>query len=322
MTALLLTGIAWAHDGGDTSPPVWTAGEPQRYAIQARVSLPLFMRLDTGFNREARMVGYDLRLITTCNAEPGPEPCETCGRGPAPNQEVLCVLDDVGFSATGMVQDQGRLQPIVTEIDDLLTGAVVQLQVRRDGRLANIDLEGLDRRNAVVGAFIENLRLIVSRGFAGLDLAGPPDGEQAWVQYDSWLMRLPVASGSIGNSEIVHRVSSESADMVVVESGGRAVIVPANSNNQYDSRVHGMTALDPDNDRILERTWTVIGVPTASSHIAFGTAGYAYMQDGWIRALGQGETWRVGESVELADGWHVQHQTAIQSGQSLGASPR
>ena len=27
-------------------------------------------------------------------------------------------------------------------------------------------------------------------------------------------------------------------------------------------------------------------------------------------------------SVELEDGWHVQHQTAIQSSQSLGASAR
>lgn len=322
MIALLLTGITWADEGAAGHSPVWTAGEPQRFAIQARVSLPLFMRLDTGFNREARMVGYDLRLLTTCTASPGPEPCENCGRGPTPNQEVVCVLDDVAFSATGMVQDQGRLQPIVTQIDDHLTGAVVQLQVRRDGRLANIDLEGLDRRNAVVGAFIENLRLIVSRGFAGLDITPPPEVDRSWVQYDSWLMRLPVASGSIGGSEIVHRVSSESDSMTIVESGGRALIVPANSNNQYDSRMYGMTALDRANDRILERTWTVVGVPTASSSIAFGTAGYAYMQDGWIRALEQGETWRVGESVELADGWHVQHQTAIQASQSLGASPR
>jgi len=321
MTALLLTGIAWAHDGAG-SPPVWTAAEPRRYAIQARVSLPLFMRLDTGFNREARMVGYDLRLVTTCTAQPGPEPCESCGRGPTPNQEVLCLLDDVAFSATGMVQDEGRLQPIVTRIDELLTGSVVQLQVRRDGRLANIDLEGLERRNQVVGAFIENLRLIISRGFAGLDFAAPPEDEQSWVQYDNWLMRLPVASGSIGGSEIVHRTAGESDDLIVVESGGRALIVPANSANQYDSRMYGMTAVDREHDQILERTWTVIGVPTASSHIAFGTAGYAYMQDGWLRALEQGETWDVGQSVELADGWHVQQQTAIQAGASLGASPR
>jgi hypothetical protein len=317
MIALLLTGITWAHDGSATV----ASSQPQRYAIQARVSLPLFMRLDTGFNQEARMVGYDLRIITTCAQSPGPEPCESCGRGPTPNKEVLCRLDEVAFSATGMVQDQGRLQPIVTEIDEILTGAVIQLQVRRDGRIANIDLEGLDRRNQVVGAFNENLRLIVSRGFAGFDLGAPPEDEPSWVQYDSWLMRLPVASGSIGGSEIVNRVASESDDQVIVESGGRAVIVPANSANQYDSRMHGMAAVDSDG-RIIERTWTVIGVPTASSHIAFGTAGYAYMQDGWIRALGEGETWRVGESVELEDGWHVQHQTAIQAGASLGASAR
>jgi hypothetical protein len=250
---------------------------------------------------------------------PGPEPCEHCGRGPDPALEVLCVLDDLAFSATGMVQEQGKLQPIVTEIDEQLTGAVVQLQVRDDGRLVNIDLEGPERRNQTVGAFIENLRLILARAFAGLDL-GTPDGEQTWVQYDSWLLRLPVAEGSIGSSEIVHRITGESAETVAVESGGRALVVPANSPNQYDTRFYGMAILDPASGHLVERSWTMVGIPTASSSISFGTAGYPYMQDGWIKALGGGETWRVGESVELQDGWHV--QTAIQQDQSLGARAR
>jgi hypothetical protein len=323
MTPLLLTGIAWGGHGDE--PVRWSAGEPQRYAIQARVSLPLFMRLDTGFNNEARMVGFDLRLVTTCTETPGPEPCETCGRGPNPNEEVLCLIDDLAFSATGMAQEKGRLQPIVTEIDEQLTGSVVQLQVRHDGRLVNIDLEGLDRRNHVVGNFIENLRLILARGFAGLDLTAPPEGDRSWVQYDSWLLRLPDAEGSMGGSEIVHRIYEETDDTITVESGGRALLVPVDveySANKYETRFHGIAIQRREDARLVERAWTVIGVPTASSRIAFGTAGYAYMQDGWIKALDEGETWNVGQSVELADGWHV--QTAIQQGpgSSLGAEPR
>jgi hypothetical protein len=320
MTPFLVAGIAFALDSGALAGPSgpWTTTQPQRYAMQAEDGLPLLMWMDTGFNRQARMVSFDLRLVTTCVASPGPAPCESCGRGPNPNVEVLCTLDDVAFSASGMTQEEGMLQPIVEAVDERLTGAVVQLQMRRDGRLANIDLEGLDRRNQTVGSFNENLREIVTRAFGGLDQGPPPESDKTWVQYESWLLRLPLAEGSTGGSEIVHRIVGESDSTYTIESGGRSLIVTADSLNKYDSRIYGTSVIDRSTSKILEREWTVVGAPTASSLIAQGTAGYAYLQEGWVRAIGRGDVWEVGDSLEMPPG---SAPTTLQQSHTLGTGP-
>lgn len=293
--------VAAAHAEG--SPELaWDWSRVQRFYLESQVRLPLVMWLATPFNQQARATAFEIRLVTTCG--PGVELTRD-------TVEVLCTLDDVGLLASGMTQEEGLLQPIVEGLDEILTGAVVQLVVRPDGRVANIDLENVTRRNNRVGVINENLRLVVSRAFAGLDLLLPESSDSGnWPQYGAWLMAAPSSNGSAGTSEIVHSIVDRGPGGVSVVSGGRGLIVPGGGDNLYEARMTGRAVFDGRNGRLLDRNWTVIAGPSASALIAFGGAGYPYVQHGRVVALSGDETWDVGQSGELPPGEAA--QTAIQ----------
>ena len=109
----------------------WDWSRSQRYYLESQVRLPLLMWFATPFNKQARATAFEIRLVTTCG------PGDPMPRG---SFEVLCTLDDVGLVASGVSQEEGLLEPIVQELDELLTEATVQMVVRADGRIANIDL--------------------------------------------------------------------------------------------------------------------------------------------------------------------------------------
>lgn len=288
----------------------WDWSRTHRYFIESRVQLPLVMWLTTPFNQQARIAGFDLRLVTTC---------DDARINTRRTVEVSCRLDDVALSAEGIDQDYKLLQPILTELDGMLTGSTVQLQIGRNGNISNVDLEGLDHRNRRTGQLIENLRLIVSRAFAGLDLQLPRTDEQQWAEYDSWLLRAPSINGSSGGAEIVHAAVTRDGRFASVASAGRSVIFVGEGLNKYDTRLTSEAKFDLRSGRLSDRTWTVVGGPTASSWIAFGAAGYPYVQEGRLVALTGDESWDVGESVALPATAHV--PTAIQQAWTLGGAP-
>ncbi|MEQ1568756.1 MAG: hypothetical protein ABMA64_24165 [Myxococcota bacterium] len=288
MTLLLsLVGTPTAHAATELYAWDWT--RTHRFAIETQVQLPLYMWLGTAFNHQARITAFDLRLVTTC------ADADIEGRHQV---EVTCTIDDVALSAAVYPADAGRLQRVLDEIDTQLTGAGVQLVMQDDGRLANIDLEGLDRRNPRAGRINENLRLIVTRGFAGLDLALPSGDEAAWTHYQSWLMRAPSVTGTSTGAEVIHREVDRVGGFATIVSGGQGVLLPGEGVNKYDTRMTSETVFDLRAGRISDRTWTVIGGPTPSSFVAQGTEGLAYVQSGRIVALTTDEPWSVGPSRE------------------------
>jgi hypothetical protein len=280
----------------------WDWTRTHRFYIESQVHLPLYMWLGTPNNHQARVTSFDLRLVTTC-ADAAIETKHVV--------EVTCTLDDVALSAAAYPADEGLVQKILDVVDQDLTGAQVQLQMHDDGRLSNIDLEGLDRRNPRAGRINENLRQIVTRAFAGLDFELPTDHELAWPQYQAWLMRAPSSTGSSGGAEVVHREIDRADGFVHVMSAGRGVIYPGEGVNKYDTRMTSDSMFDLRTGRLADRTWTVVGGPTASSLIAQGAAGYPYLQRGRVVALPIAENMDVGDSVELETD---AAQTAIQAG--------
>ena len=281
---------------------------PRTYYLETQVELPYVLWLAKRFNEQARVAVVELRMVTTCAAG------TPAGRA----IEVACTLDDVALSAAGVPSEVGLLQPILLELDERLTGATVELTARSDGRLVNIGMTGLERQFRRDGAINENLRLVVSRAFAGFDLPLPRVADDAvWMQHTAWLMRAPAADGSVGTAEVVHRRSGDRVLSIV--SGGRGVIVPASSGNQYDAWMEGEALFDRDRGVLVDRWWTVIANPTPSSRIAEGTAGFPYTQTGRIVWLGEGQTMDVGASEELPP---VAFASAIQQGPVLGLIPR
>ena len=89
----------------------------------------------------------------------------------------------------------GRMNlSLLQELDEVLTGAGLQLQVGDNGRLRNVDLEGVRRPNRRLSERTENLRLVLARMVAGLDLHLPRPRKTEgdfWVQYRDVVLFSP-----------------------------------------------------------------------------------------------------------------------------------
>ncbi len=303
-TALLL--LNGANAAQQAEPPRWDFSRTNRYYLETNVQLPIMMWWMAEYNKQARVDYFELEIVTEC--APGV-------RETRRTWEVMCIIEDLAVRAAPLPQEAGIVAHIVEDIDRRLTGARVQLQIRDDGRITNIDLEDVGRRNRRFGRINENMRLVLTRAFSGLDQPLPAGDEEGWIQHSSWIMRAPAADGSSGSSEIVHKIVDRTGSVLTIAAGGRGMIVPGEGINKYDARFTSEATFDARTGRLLDRTWTLVGGPTASSLIASGTEGFPYLQRGRIVALSEGQSWEIGETAELEP---RASQTAIQQDQILG----
>lgn len=286
--------VSVAGAAQEAEPPEaiqWNFEQPRRYAIRTNMRLPEMIWLGTRFNRQARFDAMDLRMVLQC------APAERESRR---SWEIDCRIEDFAMSAEALPQERGIVQDIVTELDERLTGGLIQFQVRNDGRIKNVGLHEIGRLNRRVGVINENMRLVLSRMVAGLDLPLPRPGEEdGWVQHSSWIMQTVNRWGSYGTSEIVHQVKDVAPAHITIASAGRGIIIPEEGRNKFRARMVSETVFDRRDGHILDRTWSLVGGPTASSLIAQGTEGYPYLVEGQLVALSPGQEWSVGESLEL-----------------------
>lgn len=317
MLLSLLAVPALAVDAAPAGPVTldWDWSKPHRWYLESDVQLPMFMWFQTPFNHQARSSYFQLRVVTQC--APG-----TALN--AKNWEVACTLEDVALSASPMAQEEGQMGEIVEELDQLLTGAVAQIQVRPDGKLVNLDLEGIDRRNQRGGQVVENLRLVLLRGFSAIDLELSKKGEAQWIEKSPLLMAAPAAVGTAGLAQVVHTVTGVDGVFVTLHSEGQGVMTPSGQvegpvENRYDTRLVSEERWDTRARKLVQRSWTVVGTPTASSGIAAGAAGYAYLQVGRLVSLSEGQGWDVGQSREIPP--QEAEQSAIQMLHLLGVAP-
>ncbi|MEM6929589.1 MAG: hypothetical protein AAF602_21795 [Myxococcota bacterium] len=292
----MLSGVSIAHPHheqaavSETALMTWDYTRPQRIGFRTEVVLPELIWLASGFNKQARVREFNIGLVADCS--PGDVAKKSI--------EVTCRLVDVGVQAMSLPQEQGLLEPIVGEIDARLTGVDVQLQMNRDGSLRNIGIDGLERINRRFGRINENLRLILTRAFAGLDMPLPKHTPEAgWLQRRSWLVSAPASAGTAGVTEIVHKVIGRDGDRVFIASAGRGLVSPRDGANKYDMRLESQVTLDTATGTIVERTWSMAGGPTPSSVVSQGFEGYPYLQRGRIAALGPEDEWDVGFTKEI-----------------------
>jgi hypothetical protein len=283
LTAALTLAPAARAEGPELSRRLPESGS-ERYYVDVEVHLPNPLMLYRELNRQARLVAYQAELVLDCAV------VESSRRG----WEVACRIEDISIVGATTLGDVGRMGEVLDEVDERLTGAVLQLDWRRDGRIANIDLEGLDRRNRRLSQNAETLRLMLARAVAGFDLQLPRGGaaeDGVWGQMGGLLLAAPYRRGSQGSGEMVHRVRRAEAEAVVIETAGRGIVAPATDGatgpaNLYDTALESVTRFDTVNGRIAQRRWTAVGTPTAGSAVTDGAAGVDYLQAGQITALG------------------------------------
>jgi len=286
LLALSLAGAAPVAPGGELTW-TWEQDAHRRFYVDVEVQPPSLFTLFTEENHQARMASYELALALDCVAESERRPAWT----------LRCDIDQANLIGVSSSGDRGRLGVVLEELDANLEASHLQLVLRKDGRLTGVDLEGMPTYNRRVSQNTETARLLVTRAVAGLDLRLPAHAVGAgevWAQNGGRLMEAPFAAGSQGSGEIAHRVKRVQDTRVVVQSVGRGMIAPATNSvtgpsDIYDSTLEGVAQWDVLEGTLVQRSWEVIGHPTAGSHIATGGAGYDYTQRGHLVLISEGD---------------------------------
>jgi hypothetical protein len=277
----------------------WRFDDTHRYYIEADVRLGTAMVFRAATNQQVRMGEFRIRLVTTCRAEVATKR----------SWDLLCSVDDIALRGTPLTSERGRAQSVLEEYDQNLTGSLVQLTLTADGRVKDVDLEGISKSRRRLSVIHETLRQIMSRTFAGLDLQLPRRGDddgRAWVQVGSPTTSFPVNGGTFGAIDIVHAVNATAGDLVEVHSVGKGVLIPTDSSTGEDgggawtTTVQGWARFDTALGQMAERHYLVVATPTAGNGAAVG-GNVQYTQAVTLQRVTDGTAPTVGESGELIE---------------------
>lgn len=287
----------------------WDAGRHHRFYVDTEVQLPVFMWFITDYNQQARVVAFQVRTVLDCSAS---------GRDRPHAHEVRCRVDDISLRASALAGDVGLLTPILDEMDEKLSGATLELVFHDDGRLLNVGLDGLAQRNRRSNAMRENMRLMMGRVAAGLDVRlprGPVADGDVWTHRSGWQLQLPSSQGTRGFTRLTHQ-ATPSDDGVLIRTSGGGTIAPGEMENLYKMTYTGAVVFSPERGSIVARRWEASGGPTPSSWAAEGSPGIPYVHRGAVVLLDLDASVDVGVSEEvLSPGGPV---NALQSWMYLG----
>lgn len=261
LPALLLLALpAWAGE----LVPRWDA--PVRFHAEALLKTPNGYRYLGRQNVQASVRSHEIAVDLSC--------------GPADAaRQVLCTLDRVDLGGAAFTGDQEDLDAILVEYEALLLGQQLQVSVATDGRIVQVDLEGVSKQDDRMAEIHETLRQLLRRVLTPLDLGLPRKGDPkggTWRQKGTpMLFQLMTAYGTAGGSVMRHTLESQEGDRALISSAG-----------------HGNLATGLDFEVGAGELVNMIGVGEGSFDLATG-------QIAWRRVSVTGEL--TAESIQLGD---------------------
>jgi len=270
-----------------------------RWFIATEVHLPLgtFWRADQ--NYVMRVQAYQIRTILACGKD-----WKLSGR----KYEVSCAIEDIGLQA--VVNESPKYkhaQAILNEMDAKLTSARVQLQVRDNGRVTNIDIEDMPKpRNRRERDIQESIRQVLTRIVVGFDMKLRKSNFLStgqWVENRSALLSIPSSTLSPASGLVVHQLNGYKGHIVVQTKGeGQIMEISGSQQDQeinYTAKLNGVAIYDDDEGYMTERVWSMSAQRTASTYQEYGMTGGGYAHAGMLRMLGEEEKVDVGPTREV-----------------------
>ncbi|MBX2797757.1 MAG: hypothetical protein KTR31_08820 [Myxococcales bacterium] len=255
-----------------------------RYEVQTELMLPLGIELSRRDDATVRAESVQIHAVLRCNKE------AKLGKK---RMEVRCRIEDLGLQAIATRWSKPSDQPLVAsvlqQLDARMTDADVQLQVRADGGVPNVDLEGTnDSRDVQDRAADEALRALLGQVMAAFALVVPNQGTRLGVfeEKNPPLLRIPGVLPSGGSTRMVHTVSRRDMTQIVQTLGEGGVQLPLpngrvqnfiqcmaeddlcaelehafpkgnmlDQDARYDIRASGVAAYDRATGILSERIW-------------------------------------------------------------------
>lgn len=250
--ALLVTS---AQAGAPTLAYKWAVGQTVSYRVQ--YYLRSTQRLIAGKDLDARLTDYTLGLETDCKVTEV-DPVEV---------ELHCAVRRAQLGGRAYGDEQPKLDEIFVEYSSLLAGSTIQLVMRTDGTVRELDLEGLPATFDREVSRNEALRMMVRGALAPLEFVLPKDGsaDKAWKQKGSPMaLRLPAVTGTSGGVRVTREVTGVTGDMVDVSVIGAGTVVAGDTARTVSIHSVGTVRFDAAQGVVARSEMTVTGTYTAS----------------------------------------------------------
>ena len=143
----------------------------------------------------------------------------------------------------------------------------------KDGRVANIHLEGDEVRNTRERGIHETCRQLLLRMVAGFDMKLRKRNflkTGQWVEYRSPLFDMPGSSrANMGSALIVHQLDPYKGHLIV-QSVGKGMVTQDvamemdESSMSYAMNMEGVSVYSLEGGFMTDRVWFVVGTPTGN----------------------------------------------------------
>jgi hypothetical protein len=223
-----------------------------------------------------------------------------------------CTIEDISIQANALPGDESSLPMVLEDLDQKLTGAVIQMQMTHDGRVRAVDLEGISKRHRRLAEIVETMRLVLSRAVAVLDLQmpkkGDDEGKGVWMQKQSLVTSFPSGLGTLGSVKTQHELVEKKEDLVLINTVGEGIAGPGRTievagqeqvANLYELQYAGQSSFDLKDGSLMTREYQLRAKPTASSEMSGAFKGTPYLQYAKLVRLDADEKPNVGESRVL-----------------------
>ena len=294
MLNIIASTLMLALTNSADAAPVWNweAAQERIWYLESHTILPQPLWFQAQHNDEARVGRVEVRLIARCH------PAAHSGR----RQRIDCRLDDVAFSGTALAADTGQLTPVLEEMDALVSGKTVSLEMNADGTMASFDLEGWERSDRRASEQHELIRQLLQSTFAGLDLKLPTTNQpgDGWRQRNPRLIAYPDPMAGMVIGKANHAITQRDAVALEIQTNAQiSMALGASGNIHPDSKVmrlygdlESMALFNEAEGVLVGRTWMVHCVEagqagTTGVYIEGDTApeGAVYIQAGLVRLL-------------------------------------
>jgi hypothetical protein len=277
----------------------WKWEKDRRFLLISDVSAPEHLVFRAEKNFEARVYKWRSNIVVSCAPE-------ALGKKAS---ALACTIEDISLQAMSIPADLGSLPAVLEDLDQKMTGAVIQVEMTNDGRIRNVDLEGIDKRHRRLNQIVETMRLVVARAMAVMDLQlpkkGDDKGEGNWPQKQTLVTSFPSTVGTLGSVRTVHEIVENKDDAIIINStgkgiagSGRMIQVAGQEQiaNMYDIEYAGQSVFDRKDGSLTAREYQLRGTVTSSSELSGAWKGMPYMQYSKLMRLSNSEKPNLGES--------------------------
>lgn len=269
---LLALGLSTAEAGPLTVD--WNKAQPVRYHVEVLINTPRGFRYLATRNMDGRALQTGVMADLSCTGA-------ALGKG----WKVICEIDSFSIEGRGDGDDQPRLDAVLAEYAKLMPDARVEMELKADGTIRVLDLEGVQKGLERQTDIVEQLRQIMRRVMSPLSLSMPKDGEGAkpWKHAGMPMFyELHTMVGTAGGVAHGYKIDGKVGDTIFIVGQGKGNVSSQESTQvgAYQMSSATQARFDPTLGLLAYSEVATTGNPGNS--LTQMATGQLYGLSGWI----------------------------------------